>query len=134
MQNPLLERATVVDRTSSGAAASTSGVAAEDGGGGVDDMGAALGKPVVLSRHQRVAPVRRKRVPFEIGHSPVDWVRLTKSGADLAGLEGAPLRRDITLEEVARHQTREDCWTVLRGKVGARTSAACAKGTAACPS
>lgn len=34
-----------------------------------------------------------------------------------AGLGGAPLRRDITLKEVALHNSPEDAWLALRGKV-----------------
>lgn len=34
-----------------------------------------------------------------------------------AGLGGRALRRDITLAEVARHNTPEDAWLALRGKV-----------------
>lgn len=127
-KNPLLARATVVDAraAASSSGSGSAGVAAAEPyayGSGADgpaaaDMGGALGKPVVLSRHQRVAPMaRRKKVPFEIGHSQMDWVRLTQSGADLAGLDGACPRRDISLDEVGRHRTADDCWTVLQGKV-----------------
>jgi cytochrome-b5 reductase len=86
-------------------------------------MGGALGTPVVLLRHQRtVAPAAgggRKKVPFEKGYSQMDWVRLTQTHPDLAGLGGQRPRRDISMEEVAKHRSKEDCWTVLRGKVGA---------------
>lgn len=34
-----------------------------------------------------------------------------------AGLGGAPLRRDITLKEVALHNSPEDAWLALSGKV-----------------
>lgn len=108
--NPLLTRATVVDRSSSGSAAGLTDP---------DEMGAALSTAAPLSRHQRVAPAaRRKRVPFEIGHSQMDWVQLTRSkGADLAGLHGSAPRRGITLDEVAQHKSRDDCWTILHGRV-----------------
>lgn len=49
---------------------------------------------------------------FEIGYSQVDWVRLTQTHPDLAGLKGQPRRRDITLEEVAQHASEGDAWTV----------------------
>ena len=55
----------------------------------------------------------------------MDWVRLTQTHKDLAGLGGGRPRRDITLEEVALHCTREDAWTVLRGKVGQGAAARC---------
>lgn len=52
-----------------------------------------------------IAPEPRGRpfclqVPLEKGYSQVDWLKLSKSGADLNGLSGGSLRRDITLEEV----------------------------------
>ncbi len=64
-------------------------------------------------------PPQRRKVPFEKGFSQMDWVRLTQTHPDLAGLGGGPPRRGITLEEVAQHASEDDCWTVLRGKVGA---------------
>ncbi|KDD72899.1 hypothetical protein H632_c2760p0, partial [Helicosporidium sp. ATCC 50920] len=47
----------------------------------------------------------------------MDWVHLTRSSSDLAGLKGSPPRRDIRMEEVRQHRTATDCWTVLREKV-----------------
>ena len=47
----------------------------------------------------------------------MDWMRPTKREPDLAGLRGASRKRKISAEEVATHNTAEDCWTVLRGKV-----------------
>jgi cytochrome b involved in lipid metabolism len=48
----------------------------------------------------------------------MDWVRKTAaSREDLSGLGGKPPRSDITMDEVARHATAEDGWTVLRGRV-----------------
>jgi cytochrome b involved in lipid metabolism len=58
-----------------------------------------------------------RQVLFEKGYSQVDWVRLTQRDPDLAGLQGRPRRRDISPEEVARHCTEADAWTVLRGRV-----------------
>ncbi|PSC69297.1 cytochrome b5 domain-containing RLF [Micractinium conductrix] len=64
------------------------------------------------------APPPRRKVPFEKGYSQMDWVRLTQTHPDLAGLgPGGRLRRGITLAEVAQHSSPDDCWTVLRGKV-----------------
>ncbi|GIL51102.1 hypothetical protein Vafri_7194 [Volvox africanus] len=59
----------------------------------------------------------RSKVPLEKGYTQVDWLRLSKSGTDLNGLNGKNLRRDITLEEVQKHHTADDAWMVLRGKV-----------------
>ena len=43
--------------------------------------------------------------------------RRTEAQCVWTGLKGAPLRRDITLREVAEHNTPEDAWLALRGKV-----------------
>ncbi|GAX74991.1 hypothetical protein CEUSTIGMA_g2437.t1 [Chlamydomonas eustigma] len=51
------------------------------------------------------------------GFSQMDWLRLTKSGANLNGLGGKPLRKDITMEEVKRHKTKDDAWMVFNGLV-----------------
>ncbi len=64
------------------------------------------------------------QVPLEKGYSQVDWLRVSKSGADLTGTgraAGAGLRRDIRMEEVAKHNTAEDAWMVLRGKASGQT-------------
>ncbi|KAI9909143.1 hypothetical protein PsorP6_014636 [Peronosclerospora sorghi] len=45
------------------------------------------------------------------------WMRLCQSGHDLSGLRGGAPRRAISMEEVTRHNTETDCWSVLDGKV-----------------
>ena len=100
LQNPLLDGATVTDRSAATAAAAAAGT---------------LG---LRSRGDMPAPPPRRKVPFEKGYSQMDWVRLTQTHPDLAGLgPGGRLRRGITLAEVAQHSSPDDCWTVLRGKV-----------------
>jgi cytochrome-b5 reductase len=65
-----------------------------------------------------LVPRNGKKVPFEKGYSQMDWIRLTNSGTDLTGLgKGTRPRKDITLSEVALHNTVQDGWTVLRGRV-----------------
>lgn len=55
--------------------------------------------------------------PFEKGYSQMAWVRRMKN-EDLSGLgAGGRPRNDITMDEVAKHASEEDGWTVLRGKV-----------------
>ncbi len=44
----------------------------------------------------------------------MDWIRLTNSSTDLAGSGGGGLR-DVTAEELARHNSREDAWLAIRG-------------------
>jgi hypothetical protein len=59
----------------------------------------------------------RSKVALEKGYSQVDWLRLSTSGADLAGLGGSGVRKDVTLDEVRQHKALPDPWIVLRGKV-----------------
>lgn len=57
----------------------------------------------------------RNKCALKPGHSLMDWIRLGNSGADLAGTRGriTPVYSD----ELARHNTREDAWLAIRGKV-----------------
>ncbi|MPC56353.1 Cytochrome b5 reductase 4 [Portunus trituberculatus] len=45
----------------------------------------------------------------------MDWVKLGHSGADLAGTKGTLL--DVTPQELAKHNKRNDAWMALKGKV-----------------
>ncbi|KAL5197820.1 hypothetical protein ABZP36_001332 [Zizania latifolia] len=62
-------------------------------------------------------PTVRAKVPFEKGYSQMDWLKLTRTHPDLAGLKGQSNRRLISLEEVKHHKTGECIWTVLKGRV-----------------
>ena len=46
------------------------------------------------------------------------------NGMAHAGLNDKPLRKDISLAEVAQHKSAGDAWTVLNGKVCLRFNAA----------
>ncbi|KAJ3704527.1 hypothetical protein LUZ61_008232 [Rhynchospora tenuis] len=62
--------------------------------------------------------IARAKVPFEKGYSQMDWLKLTRTHPDLAGLKGKSNRRLITLEEVKQHKSTEgSIWTVLKGRV-----------------
>ncbi|XP_045919941.1 cytochrome b5 reductase 4 [Micropterus dolomieu] len=70
------------------------------------------------SSPQRVAPSGqsgRNKVALKPGHSLMDWIRFSKSGKDLTGLRGRLI--EVTQEELKKHNTREDCWTCIRGMV-----------------
>ncbi|XP_064199192.1 cytochrome b5 reductase 4 isoform X2 [Anguilla rostrata] len=67
------------------------------------------------SSQQRVAPSGRNKVSLKPGRSLMDWIRFSKSGRDLTGLRGRLI--DVTEEELRKHNTREDCWTCIRGMV-----------------
>ncbi|XP_030054998.1 cytochrome b5 reductase 4 [Microcaecilia unicolor] len=64
---------------------------------------------------QRAAEAGRKKTPLKPGRSLMDWIRLTKSGKDLTGLQGRLI--EVTEEELARHNRKEDCWICIRGLV-----------------
>ncbi|KAF7824577.1 cytochrome b5 domain-containing protein RLF [Senna tora] len=62
-------------------------------------------------------PTSRAKVPFEKGYSQMDWLKLTRTHPDLAGLKGQSNRRLISMDEVRQHQTEGQMWTVLKGRV-----------------
>ncbi|NXF39254.1 NB5R4 reductase, partial [Nyctibius bracteatus] len=55
------------------------------------------------------------QVPLKPGRSLMDWIRLTKSGQDLTGLKGRLV--EVTEDELAKHNKKEDCWICIRGFV-----------------
>ncbi|NWR53961.1 NB5R4 reductase, partial [Bucorvus abyssinicus] len=55
------------------------------------------------------------QVPLKPGRSLMDWIRLTKSGKDLTGLKGR--LSEVTEDELAKHNKKEDCWICIRGFV-----------------
>ncbi|CAN6696974.1 unnamed protein product [Malus baccata var. baccata] len=64
-----------------------------------------------------VKPATRAKVPFEKGYSQMDWLKLTRTHPDLAGLKGQSNKRLISLNEVKQHQKGDSMWTVLKGRV-----------------
>ncbi|GLT84194.1 hypothetical protein SLE2022_024410 [Rubroshorea leprosula] len=62
-------------------------------------------------------PITRAKVPFEKGYSQMDWLKLTRTHPDLAGLKGQSNKRLISMNEVKQHQTEGSMWTVLKGRV-----------------
>ena len=57
----------------------------------------------------------RNKVALKPGRSLMDWIRLTNGPTDLSGVGGGQLSRDVTLEELSRHNTRQDAWLAIRG-------------------
>ncbi|PIA34296.1 hypothetical protein AQUCO_03800112v1 [Aquilegia coerulea] len=62
-------------------------------------------------------PKVRAKVPFEKGYSQMDWLKLTRTHPDLAGLKGESNRRLIPIDEVKKHKGEGSIWTVLKGRV-----------------
>ncbi|XP_057268424.1 cytochrome b5 reductase 4 [Pezoporus wallicus] len=67
------------------------------------------------SSQQRAAAGGRSKVPLKPGRSLMDWIRLTKSGKDMTGLKGRLI--EVTEDELAKHNKKEDCWICIRGFV-----------------
>jgi len=57
----------------------------------------------------------RNKVALRPGYSLMDWIKFTKSGKDLAGTGGRILQ--VTPKELAKHNSRKDCWMALNGIV-----------------
>ncbi|GFN84692.1 cytochrome b5 reductase 4 [Plakobranchus ocellatus] len=57
----------------------------------------------------------RKKVTLAPGHSLMDWIRLGRTKGDLSGVHEK--RRDLSLADLALHNTPTDIWMALRGKV-----------------
>ncbi|KAK9807952.1 hypothetical protein WJX73_006714 [Symbiochloris irregularis] len=69
-------------------------------------------KQVAAARPKEAA--NRQKVPLEAGCSQMDWLRRVGKRSKETGVSG---RQDIPMSEVKQHCTKEDAWTVLRGKV-----------------
>ena len=76
-----------------------------------------LGKNYSTSQTRSLLPppanTVRNKVTLTPGHSLMDWIRLGKSGKDLTGVGGR--KHVVTEEELAKHNTLDDCWMALGG-------------------
>ena len=60
----------------------------------------------------------RKQVPLMPGHSLMHWVQLNnRKGRSMSGLAPGQRPGPISAEELARHQTEDDCWMCIQGRV-----------------
>lgn len=57
----------------------------------------------------------RNKTALKPGHSLMGWIRLTGSGEDLTGFKGRKV--PISHQELSKHNTNDDCWMAIRGKV-----------------
>ena len=59
--------------------------------------------------------LNRKKVILGPGYSLMDWIRFSRQTPDLAGTQG--MLRNVTLEELAKHNKKNDCWLAIYDKV-----------------
>ncbi len=57
----------------------------------------------------------RTRVVLKPGHSLLDWIKLSAKSTNLSGTNGQIIR--VSMEELEKHKTVDDCWICVRGKV-----------------
>ncbi|KAJ9685648.1 hypothetical protein PVL29_017615 [Vitis rotundifolia] len=81
-----------------------------------EDAGSSVKVPQKSATRKPVARARAK-VPFEKGYSQMDWLKLTQTHPDLAGLNGQSNKRLISMNEVKQHRMEGSMWTVLKGRV-----------------
>lgn len=74
------------------------------------------------STTNRIPPSRpittgRAKIAQKKGFALHDWMHLVQNARDLAQRKGSPIRTTIRQSELACHNTVEDGWLSLRGKV-----------------
>ncbi|CAG9788715.1 unnamed protein product [Diatraea saccharalis] len=57
----------------------------------------------------------RNKCALQPGHSLMDWIRFGNSGKDLTGVGGR--LRPVSPQELANHNTQNDAWLAIRGRV-----------------
>lgn len=62
------------------------------------------------------AKARSKKVALAPGHSPLDWARLKRSDVDLRQVS-VPYLLKVTPEMLGEHNSRNNAWTAISGKV-----------------
>lgn len=88
-----------------------------EGAVGTDKMASNSDKQLSVSQNELKSEIQpgRNKVALKPGRSLLDWIRLASSGKDLTGVGGKFL--NITPEELAKHNKKDDAWISLKGKV-----------------
>ena len=73
--------------------------------------------PIKGGKRPPQQPRNKQQGGLRPGFGLHDWIQLLRSAKDLSQRRGAPIRKDITLSEVQRHNKSYDGWIILRGKV-----------------
>lgn len=58
----------------------------------------------------------REKVALKPGFGLLGWYALMNKSMSLNGVPGGRIIR-VTMDEVKKHRSKEDCWTVIHGKV-----------------
>ena len=80
-----------------------------------DDQTDIVGSVEQLSIQGNATGSGRTRVVLKPGHSLMDWLKLCAKTPDLSRTQGKVI--PVTTDELQKHNTVEDCWICIRGKV-----------------
>ena len=72
-------------------------------------------KSTLSASNSGKSELNRKKIILGPGYSLMDWIRFSRQTPDLAGNQG--ILRLITLEELAKHKKKDDCWLAIYDKV-----------------
>lgn len=66
-----------------------------------------------VSGNSSQSELGRKKMVLGKGYSLMDWIRVSKGTPNIAGNHG--ILRPISYEELAKHNTEDDCWMAIYG-------------------
>ncbi|OUS47868.1 cytochrome b5 [Ostreococcus tauri] len=85
----------------------------------MDDPSRPRSAPASAGTHAKPSTTSQSvgKITLRPGYSQMDWLRRSKRERVDGGVGDVDTRRTISLEELRRHNTRNDCWIGLRGRV-----------------